>query len=67
MKVTKISVEYGRTVQPRDYESIRTNYRVEADLAEDEDVSASLDKLYVSLRTKVITAMHEDLLKEKGK
>lgn len=65
MKITEITVQYGRTVQPRNYESIQTKLAATATVDEGEDISTAYDQLYNSLRNKVIRKVTEDLQKDK--
>ena len=54
MKIKKISVSVGLTQNMGDFESLRTDFFVEAELDEDEDVGAAHEKLVKAAKRKLI-------------
>lgn len=53
MKVTKVSVSFGRTVNPRQYNPVRTEMYIEAELSKGEDEREIRKKLFNRLKKDV--------------
>jgi hypothetical protein len=53
MKVRTISVTFGKTVQPKPFESIRVEVTMSADLEDGDDLEAEYASLLSNVRVKV--------------
>ena len=61
MKVTKVHVSFARTVHPRQYNPVRTEMMIEAELGKDDDEREVRKKLFNRLK-KDIDKISEKIL-----
>jgi hypothetical protein len=59
-KVEKIIVQYGRTVQIKQFEPIRADLGVEVTLGPDDDAQEQITKAYMGLRQRVHELLNVD-------
>lgn len=65
MKVTKVSVSFGRTVSPRNYSPVRTEMFIEAELGPKDDEQEVRIKLFKRLK-KDIDKISEGILERES-